>query len=125
MRRLGASLAGVLTAGQTVLLHGDLGAGKTTFVRGFLEASGWTEAVRSPTFNLLQVYALEPTVLHADLYRLGGAGGIGLEDYLDTHISFIEWPERLGGFLDPAECWTIDIQFSDGGRIVEISRPTR
>jgi tRNA threonylcarbamoyladenosine biosynthesis protein TsaE len=123
MRKLGASLAGALTPGEVVLLFGDLGAGKTTFVRGYLEAAGWTEPVRSPTFNLIQLYPLDPPILHADLYRVATAVGLGLEDYIDDHISFVEWPQRLEGFLNLSECWRVDIQFSDGGRIVEISAP--
>lgn len=123
MRKLGASLQGAVVAGDLVLLFGDLGAGKTTFVRGYLESAGWREAVKSPTFNLLQVYDVDPPVLHADLYRVASTAGLGLEDYLDTHVSFVEWPSRLEGFVDFNACWKVDIQFSDGGRIVEIAVP--
>lgn len=125
MHRLAATFAGTWTAGDIVLLDGNLGAGKTTFVRGFLAASGWEEAVRSPTFNLMQVYDLDPPVVHADLYRLKGAAGIGLENYLDTYICLIEWPDRLGDMIDPSSCWRVEIEFADQGRIVTVIAPNR
>ncbi len=123
MHRLAATFAGTWSAGDTVLLEGNLGAGKTTFVRGFLAARGWEEAVRSPTFNLMQVYDLEPPALHADLYRLKNASGIGLEDYLDTHVCLIEWPDRLGDMIDEGDCWRVEIEFAERGRIVTVTAP--
>ncbi|MER3496007.1 MAG: tRNA (adenosine(37)-N6)-threonylcarbamoyltransferase complex ATPase subunit type 1 TsaE, partial [Armatimonadota bacterium] len=75
------------------LLSGELGAGKTVFARGFLGALGWEGAVRSPTYPILHPYPTSPPVLHADLYRLSSAEGIGVEDYESTHILLIEWPD--------------------------------
>ncbi len=100
-------------AGDTILLSGDLGAGKTTFVRSVLRALGWEDPVRSPTFTLLQTYATTPPVLHADLYRLTSASGVGLEEYLEDHLCFIEWPDRLGNTVTPSACWQVSIETVD------------
>ena len=120
---LATELSQTLTAADIVLLSGDLGVGKTTFVRCFLRAIGYDGPVRSPTFNLMQTYATEPPVLHADLYRLQSAEGVGLEEYFETHLCLIEWPDRLGHLVEAADCWRIDFKFDGDDRIVEISRP--
>ena len=108
-----------------MLLEGQLGAGKTTLVRGLLKGLGWQGEVRSPTFNLIQIYDTSPPVLHADLYRLAGATGLGLEDYWDTHLCLIEWPDRLGSLVDPDVCYRVSIEFDQTGegRLVTISSP--
>lgn len=123
MRDLGAELVGRLMAGDVVELSGELGAGKTTLVRGYLEAAGWEGTVRSPTFNLLQVFEVSPPVVHADLYRVTGVAGIGLEDYLDTHILFVEWPDRAASLLGGMATWKIAIDFEGSGRSVTILPP--
>ena len=123
-RALGAKLANELQAGDVVLLFGELGAGKTTLVRGLLEALGHTDPVRSPTFNLIQVFDTVPPVMHADLYRVKSHHGIGLEDYLDTHVCLIEWPDRAEGLIDPSQCWQVTIEFVDDGRTVRIDAPS-
>jgi tRNA threonylcarbamoyladenosine biosynthesis protein TsaE len=90
----GARLAGELAAGDVVLVSGELGAGKTTFVRGACRALGVTATVTSPTFTIGQLYAGSPDVAHMDLYRLEGAEPGLLEDYLTPErIGFLEWPE--------------------------------
>jgi tRNA threonylcarbamoyladenosine biosynthesis protein TsaE len=97
---LGAQLAGALLPGDVVLIHGELGAGKTTFVRGAARALGVTDPVTSPTFTIGQRYpAAAPVtyVSHVDLYRLGSLRDEDpdlLADYIgaDT-ITFVEWPE--------------------------------
>lgn len=111
-------------AGTVVLLDGSMGAGKTTFARGVLEALGHVGAVRSPTFNLLHVYDTVPPVVHADLYRLTSAEGLGLEDYFDTHLCLIEWPDRLGT-LTPTPTWRVEIAFGEGEteRVVTLRGP--
>jgi tRNA threonylcarbamoyladenosine biosynthesis protein TsaE len=90
----GARLAGELSAGDVVLVSGELGAGKTTFVRGACRALGVSANVTSPTFTIGQLYAGSPDVAHMDLYRLDGAEPGLLEDYLTAdRIGFLEWPE--------------------------------
>jgi tRNA threonylcarbamoyladenosine biosynthesis protein TsaE len=101
----GASLATRLRQGDVVLVSGELGAGKTTFVRGACRALGVEGPVTSPTFTIGQVYGgRELEIAHLDLYRLGGAGLAGedpalLDDYLTPErIGFVEWPgEALDG----------------------------
>lgn len=122
-RATGASLARRLTIGDMVFLEGPLGAGKTTFVRGLIESLGYEEAVRSPTFNLIQLFATQPPVMHADLYRVGSYAGIGIEDYLLTHLCLIEWPDRAAGLVDPTTVWTVKIDFENEGRVIRIQKP--
>ena len=119
-RALGASLARRLQPGDLVRLEGPLGAGKTTLVRGLLEALGHEGPVRSPTFNLLQAFDTDPPVLHADLYRVASAGGTGLEDYLDTHVVLVEWADRLAE--DPAH-WRVVLRFWDDQRVAFVMPP--
>ena len=90
----GARLAADLRPGDVVLVSGELGAGKTTFVRGAARALGVTAKVTSPTFTIGQLYAGQPDVAHLDLYRLEHAEPDILEDYLTPdRIAFMEWPE--------------------------------
>ena len=98
-RELGRSLGENITAGITVLLYGDLGAGKTVFVRGVCEAFG-VSGVRSPSFTLINEYSTPSGmyIIHADLYRLESDGvyALGLDEYTgsDDSVLFVEWPER-------------------------------
>jgi tRNA threonylcarbamoyladenosine biosynthesis protein TsaE len=90
----GARLAHQLAAGDVILISGELGAGKTTFVRGACRALGVTAPVTSPTFTIGQVYAGSPDVAHMDLFRLAGQEPGLLDDYLTPdRIAFLEWPE--------------------------------
>jgi tRNA threonylcarbamoyladenosine biosynthesis protein TsaE len=97
--RAGAALAARLRPGDVVLVSGDLGSGKTTFVRGALRALGVTEAVTSPTFVVGVLYdGTAGPLAHLDLYRLAGLAGEDpglLDPYFgpDT-VTFVEWPER-------------------------------
>ena len=98
----GAELASTLTAGDVVLVSGDLGAGKTTFVRGAARALGVTDAITSPTFVVGRLYSgVTGPVAHLDLYRLAGldAEDPGLLDpyFGPDTITFVEWPEQAGG----------------------------
>jgi len=124
MRELGASLGPRFQAGDVVFLEGELGAGKTTLVRGLLAGLGWTHDVRSPTFNLLHTYPdLTPPVVHADLYRVASWQGIGLEDYLDDYLVLIEWADRAAGLVSPSSIWRMRIDFVDTGRLVTLQEP--
>jgi tRNA threonylcarbamoyladenosine biosynthesis protein TsaE len=99
---LGAQLAGALSAGDVVTVAGELGSGKTTFIRGACRALGVEAPVTSPTFTIGHLYDAPVPVAHLDLYRLAA---VGLEDwgdlepYFDGTIAFVEWPEHGGGML--------------------------
>ncbi len=100
----GAALAGQLRAGDVVAMTGDLGAGKTTLVRGLLQALGHEGEVPSPSFAIVQPYEdIDPPVWHADLYRLNDRSELaelGL-DSLGDGILIVEWPERAGEWAWP------------------------
>lgn len=101
---LAARVAAVARRGDVIALHGDLGAGKTSFARAFIRTrAGREEAVPSPTFTLVQVYDLpDAPVWHFDCYRLQHPDEIwelGIEEALADGITLIEWPERLGSLL--------------------------
>ena len=123
-RALGTSLAKRLKRGDLVFLSGPLGAGKTTLVRGLLVALRFEGPVRSPTFNLVQTFETDPPVMHADLYRVASHIGIGLEDYLDSHLCLVEWPDRAQGLVAEGAAWLVDIQFAGEGRTATVSPPT-
>jgi tRNA threonylcarbamoyladenosine biosynthesis protein TsaE len=95
--RAGAELAARLGPGDVVLVSGELGSGKTTFVRGACRALGVEGPVTSPTFTIGHVYAGEPEIAHVDLYRLGSLAGEDpalLDDYLTAdRVGFVEWPQ--------------------------------
>lgn len=105
---LGAALARVLEPGAVVYLDGDLGAGKTTLVRGVLRALGHAGAVKSPTYTLVEVYKLSRLDLHHfDFYRFHDPRewiDAGFRESFNGRIvSLIEWPRKAGGLLPPAD----------------------
>jgi tRNA threonylcarbamoyladenosine biosynthesis protein TsaE len=99
---LAADLAERLRAGDVVAVSGELGAGKTTFVRGAARALGVTGPVSSPTFTIGHRYDGPVPVAHLDLYRVDGLDPEewgDLEPYFDGTVAFVEWPEHAGDWL--------------------------
>ncbi len=120
----GAALAAACPGRALVFLEGDLGAGKTTLVRGFLRGRGHTGPVRSPTYTLVEPYELATgSVYHLDLYRLGHGEELeylGLRDLLaETAVVLIEWPERGDGWL-PDPDLRVRIAHCPQGRDLEV-----
>ncbi len=120
----GAELYHALPAKCLIFLHGELGAGKTTLVRGFLRAAGHQGTVKSPTYNLVEDYKLSgKQIYHFDLYRLNDPEElelIGIRDYLaQDSVCFIEWPEK-GGNLLPNPNITIKLTAENHGRLAEL-----
>lgn len=104
MESFAARFAGRLGPNSTLYLQGELGAGKTTFVRGLLRGLGYQGLVKSPTYTLVELYHVARRhICHFDLYRLrtpAELDDIGYRDYLDGHgICLVEWPERAGDNL--------------------------
>ena len=115
---LGAALARAGLREGAVYLAGDLGAGKTTFVRGFLRALGVAGPIRSPTFTLVEEYrAGAAAVVHYDLYRLAEAEELeylGLRDHVGSGaLCLFEWPERGSGVL-PAPVLDVRFDYASG-----------
>ena len=99
---LAARLAAKLRAGDVVTVSGELGSGKTTFVRGACRALGVRERVTSPTFTIGHRYHGAVDVSHLDLYRFVGVSAAewgDLEPYFEDAITFVEWPEAAAGWL--------------------------
>jgi tRNA threonylcarbamoyladenosine biosynthesis protein TsaE len=127
MQKLGSIIAKFCVYGSVIYLHGDLGAGKTTLVRGFLRQMGYHGHVRSPTFTLVEPYDFGVnSIYHFDLYRLGDARELfymGCRDYFtEQNICLVEWPEKgIGGL--PAADLICNFRFNDSGkgRIVELN----
>ena len=102
--RVAARLAQRLRSDDVVTVSGELGTGKTTFVRGACRALGVTVPVTSPTFTIGHRYAGTPDVSHLDLFRFAGLSPAewgDLEPYFDDAIVFVEWPEAAGAGLPP------------------------
>lgn len=104
MKAFGAGLIQACDSAGVITLKGNLGTGKTTLVRGALEACGITSGVRSPTYTLVEYYELRGlSVAHFDLYRLADSEELeylGFRDYLQSDtLCFIEWPERAADYL--------------------------
>ena len=97
--RVAAHVAERLRPGDVVTISGDLGAGKTTFVRGACRALGVTAPVTSPTYTIGHRYRGDPDVSHLDLYRFSGVSAAewgDLEPYFEDSVAFVEWPEAAG-----------------------------
>lgn len=123
--RLAECLGARAPAGLVICLSGPLGAGKTTFVRGFLRGRGYRGAVRSPTFALVHEYrSLRPRVYHLDLFRVKEKEltQLGLEEYLSDPraVCLIEWPEVAKSLL-PSDRLEISFSHFRSGRSQKIS----
>jgi len=121
---LGAALAPILRPGLRILLEGDLGAGKTTLVRGLLRALGYAGKVKSPTYTLVELYAISGLNLyHFDFYRLERPEEYleaGLDEYFHGNaICLVEWPARAGNYLPEADLG-IRLSLIGSGRYAEI-----
>ena len=109
---LGKSLAHKLPNGMTLTFSGDLGAGKTTFVRGLAEGLNIKEVVQSPTFNIMKIYLKgDRPLIHIDAYRLADIDtDIGLDEYIgyETGITVIEWPMFIKKLI-PSDALEVEI----------------
>ena len=119
----GAELAGRLRPGDVVLVSGELGSGKTTFIRGAARALGVEGPVTSPTFTIGHRYRGRVAVSHLDLYRLdsfGEADWGALEPYLDDAVAFVEWPEAAGSWLPPLRAAVRLVHAAGGTREIAV-----
>lgn len=125
--QVAAEVAKRLSPGAVVALHGDLGAGKTTFVQGLGFALGLRRPVTSPTFTLSTEYQTPAfKLVHMDLYRLSGPDDlltIGYPEYLESGaVVAVEWPERAGDLI-PADALHVRFALTDDPetRVIEVS----
>ena len=126
---LAQTIAKHLKSSFVLLLKGDLGVGKTTFARGFIQASGFDGVVKSPTYTLVEPYPInhDRMCYHFDLYRLADPEELeftGARDYFnDNDVCLVEWPEKAEGFLPPAD-WICEFSHHNEGRDLIISALT-
>jgi tRNA threonylcarbamoyladenosine biosynthesis protein TsaE len=118
--RLGAALAAGVAPGRVLFLRGELGSGKTTLVRGLLRALGYSGRVKSPTYALVELYAISSLHLyHFDFYRFKDRTewlNSGFRDYFNPDsVCLVEWPERAGDLLAPPDL-ELTLGFCGAGR---------
>ncbi len=126
---VGEEIAALLTGGTVLAMYGDLGAGKTTFVRGLARGMGLDAEVSSPTFALVHEYGGEPPLVHFDMYRVTGWDDLystGYYDYLDAGaILAVEWSENIAAAL-PDTAWKLDLSaLSDQKRRIVLTTPEK
>ena len=128
--RAGAAIARAATGGMVIALHGDLGAGKTTLVRGGLRSLGWSGPVKSPTYTLVEHYPVSSLYFyHFDFYRFTDpseweTAGLA-ECFRPDSVCLVEWPERIGELLPQPD---LDVALApavhDGGRVLALRAHT-
>lgn len=128
MEELGRRLASVCPPGSKLFLQGELGAGKTTLSRGFLNGLGYRGIVKSPTYTLVEPYQINDLeIFHFDLYRLNDPEeleSIGIRDYFSGEgICLVEWPEKAAALLGAPDVH-IHIQYQDEHRKVHLEGKT-
>lgn len=126
--RLAAAFGRELSPGSVVALTGDLGAGKTAFVKAAAKALGVLEEITSPTYTIIAEYPGSPTFVHMDLYRLEEPEEVellGVDEYLESEaITMIEWADRAPEALPPDRTIWVTISFEPGDRrTIEIREP--
>ena len=124
---LGEKLAKIVPSGTTLLLLGDLGAGKTTLVRGVAKGFNISDVIQSPTFNIMKIYLKgNRPLIHIDAYRLADLNNdIGLDEYIgyETGITVIEWPMFIENLL-PNDAYKITLErIGDNERKITIVAP--
>lgn len=123
---IGAALAAELEPGDVVTVAGELGAGKTTFIRGACRQLGVDQPVTSPTYTVGNRYRGSADVSHVDLYRFQGFSAAewgDLEPYFDDAVAFVEWPEAAGDGLPPRRVVVHLRHASSGRRLVSLAAP--
>ena len=128
MENFGRTLANACQNRSILYLCGDLGVGKTTLVRGFLDGLGYTGLVKSPTYTIVEPYSLNGRVIyHFDFYRLGDPEELeymGIRDYLENDtICLIEWPEKGRDFAPPPDV-QISISYNATARFLDLQADT-
>lgn len=124
MMGLGAHIADHYPDGGLVFLQGDLGAGKTTLVRGLLRHLGFKGTVKSPTYTIVEPYKIDDRdIYHFDLYRMADPEELeymGIRDYLSSDaLCLVEWPEKAGGYLSDADL-QVSISHANSQRLVKL-----